>query len=118
MTCGRSGCGHGASDDAALGVARTCHRSILQPEPNASARDGLVRQAAKATTLDPFRSSARGQVRQLLQDRLQLGVPSCGGGFEQKIGKCLNQALEIRRRWPLGTVMFQFQSELRIESGC
>jgi len=36
----------------------------------------------------------------------------CAGGFEQKIGKCLNQALEIRRRRPLGTGMFQIQSEL------
>src|SRR6478735_10366058 len=36
----------------------------------------------------------------------------CAGGFEQKIGKCLYQALEIRRRRPLGTVMFQIQSEL------
>jgi hypothetical protein len=35
----------------------------------------FVRQAAKAATLDHFRSSARGQVRQLLQDRLQLRVP-------------------------------------------
>src|SRR5258705_3539220 len=61
-------------------VARRYHRSILQPETNASARDGLVRQTAKATTLDHFRSSARGQVRQLLQDRLQLGVTGCGGG--------------------------------------
>ena len=60
-------------------VARRCHRSILQPEASASARDGLVRQLAEATALDHFRSSARGQVRQLLQDRLQLGVTGCGG---------------------------------------
>ena len=60
--------------------ALEAHRSILQPETNASARDGLVRQLAEATALDLCSNSARGQVRQLLQSRLQLGVTGCGGG--------------------------------------
>jgi hypothetical protein len=42
----------GMPDEAALGIARTCHRSILQPEPNASPHDGPVGQLAEATTLD------------------------------------------------------------------
>ena len=43
---------HRASDEAALGIARTYHRSVLQPEPNASPHDGPVGQLAEATTLD------------------------------------------------------------------
>jgi hypothetical protein len=41
------------------GIAWRCHRSILQPEANASARDGLVRQLAEATAFDLCAAAAR-----------------------------------------------------------
>jgi hypothetical protein len=46
MTCSGSGAG------TVRLMKRTYHRSILQPEPNASPHDGPVGQLAEATTLD------------------------------------------------------------------
>ena len=61
------------------GIAWRCHRSILQPEERERARWSCTTACRGHGVRSLRSSSARGQVRQFLQDRLQRGITGCGG---------------------------------------